>query len=165
TPTLTPTSTPTPTSTFTPTATPTATPTLSPTPTITPTPYPLPRGVQDDERWVLVVLHEQRLYAMKGGYPVRVFRVSTGLPNTPTVTGTFRVYSKFRLAPMAGPGYYIPDVPYTMYFYKGYALHGAYWHNAFGQPMSHGCVNLRVDDARWLYEKWVNIGTVVHVVP
>ncbi|NPA26140.1 MAG: L,D-transpeptidase [Chloroflexi bacterium] len=173
TPTQTPTATITPTPTFTPTFTPTSTPTqtptptatFTPTPTITPTPWPLPKGVEPGERWVLVVLHKQRLYAMESGYPVREFPVSTGLPNTPTVTGTFRVSRKYRVAPMWGPGYYIPDVPYTMYFYKGYALHGAYWHNAFGRPMSHGCVNLRVEDARWLFEEWVDIGTVVHVVP
>ena len=58
------------------------------------------------------------------------------------------------------PGYYLRDVPYVMYFYRGYGLHGAYWHNNFGTPMSHGCVNLSVDDARWLYE-WASVGTKV----
>ena len=43
---------------------------------------------------------------------------------------------------MSGPGYYLPGVPYVMYFYQGYGLHGTYWHDNFGQPMSHGCVNL-----------------------
>jgi lipoprotein-anchoring transpeptidase ErfK/SrfK len=53
---------------------------------------------------------------------------------------------------MSGPGYYLPNVPYVMFFYKAYSLHGTYWHNNFGQPMSHGCVNLRTEDAQWLYE-------------
>jgi len=53
---------------------------------------------------------------------------------------------------MSGPGYRLPNVPHVMFFYKAYALHGTYWHNNFGQPMSHGCVNLRTEDARWLYE-------------
>jgi lipoprotein-anchoring transpeptidase ErfK/SrfK len=53
---------------------------------------------------------------------------------------------------MSGPGYRLPNVPDVMFFYKAYALHGTYWHNNFGQPMSHGCVNLRTEDARWLYE-------------
>jgi lipoprotein-anchoring transpeptidase ErfK/SrfK len=56
--------------------------------------------------------------------------------------------------------YDIPDVPYTMYFYADYALHGAYWHNNFGNPMSHGCVNLPVDVAKWMYD-WAPIGTMV----
>ncbi|MBI5619492.1 L,D-transpeptidase, partial [Candidatus Gottesmanbacteria bacterium] len=51
-----------------------------------------------------------------------------------------------------GPGYYLPDVPYVMYFYLGYAIHGTYWHNNFGHPMSHGCVNMRIEDAKTLFE-------------
>ena len=78
--------------------------------------------------------------------------VSTGLPNTPTMVGEFRVYLKLTATAMAGPGYYLPGVPYTMYFYGGYALHGTYWHNNFGNPMSHGCVNLSTEDARRLFE-------------
>jgi hypothetical protein len=53
---------------------------------------------------------------------------------------------------MTGDGYYLPDVPYTMYFYGGYALHGTYWHDNFGQPMSHGCVNLETGNAEKLFE-------------
>jgi lipoprotein-anchoring transpeptidase ErfK/SrfK len=53
---------------------------------------------------------------------------------------------------MVGPNYYLPDVPYTMYFHGSYALHGTYWHNSFGQPMSHGCVNLPTDDAEKLFQ-------------
>ena len=53
---------------------------------------------------------------------------------------------------MTGPNYYLPDVPYTMYFYGGYGLHGTYWHNNFGQPMSHGCVNLETGNAQKLFE-------------
>jgi lipoprotein-anchoring transpeptidase ErfK/SrfK len=73
------------------------------------------------------------------------------LPGTPTVVGQFRIYWKLLASDMAGPGYYLPGVPYTMYFYRGYALHGTYWHNNFGRPMSHGCVNLRTADAQWLF--------------
>jgi lipoprotein-anchoring transpeptidase ErfK/SrfK len=53
---------------------------------------------------------------------------------------------------MTGPGYSLPDVPYTMYFYQGYALHGTYWHDNFGQPMSRGCVNLSIDNSKKLFE-------------
>jgi lipoprotein-anchoring transpeptidase ErfK/SrfK len=66
--------------------------------------------------------------------------------------GEFNIYWKLESTLMAGPNYYLPDVPYTMYFYGGYALHGAYWHNNFGQPMSHGCVNLSIADSQTLFE-------------
>ena len=79
---------------------------------------------------------------MQGDTLVRTFLVSTGTWLHPTVTGTFYIYVKYRFANMAGPGYYLPNVPYVMYFYKGYGLHGTYWHHNFGHPMSHGCVNL-----------------------
>jgi lipoprotein-anchoring transpeptidase ErfK/SrfK len=90
--------------------------------------------------------------AYEGNTPVFETLVSTGLPNTPTVAGRFRIYLKLSATDMAGPGYYLPDVPYTMYFHRGYALHGTYWHHNFGQPMSHGCVNLRTEDAKWLFD-------------
>ena len=97
-------------------------------------------------------LTHQRLTAYQGNTPVFQAVISTGLPNTPTVIGKFRIYWKLTATDMAGPGYHLPDVPYTMYFYGGYALHGTYWHNNFGQPMSHGCVNLRTGDAQWLFD-------------
>ncbi len=172
-PTYTPTSTPTatPTTTFTPTFTPTATYTASftppPTNTLWPTdtalPYfsPVP-PVADGERWIDVDLSNQRLYAYQGNTLVASFIVSTGTARHPTVTGRYRIYLKLLYTDMAGPGYYLPDVPYTMYFYKGYAIHGTYWHNNFGVPMSHGCVNMRIDDAAWLYA-WAPLGTLVNV--
>ena len=87
---------------------------------------------------------------------------TVGLPRTPTVQGRFKVYVKYRSTTMSGPGYNWPGVPYTMYFHKGYGLHGAYWHNNFGHPMSHGCVNLRTADAQWLFN-WAPVGTVVNI--
>jgi lipoprotein-anchoring transpeptidase ErfK/SrfK len=68
----------------------------------------------------------------------------------------------YRYANMSGPGYFLPDVPYVMYFYKGYGLHGTYWHNNFGVPMSHGCINLTIADAGWIYD-YATIGTVVNI--
>lgn len=116
------------------------------------------------EKWIEVDLSSQTLTAYAGGTPVYSAVVSTGLPRTPTVTGDYRIYAKYRSAPMSGPGYYLPNVPYIMYFYRGYALHGTYWHNNFGQPMSHGCVNLRTSDAEWLYN-WAPVGTLVRIHP
>jgi lipoprotein-anchoring transpeptidase ErfK/SrfK len=114
------------------------------------------------ERWIDVDLTNQRVYAYEGDEVVNSFIVSTGTWRTPTVTGQYKIYVKYRSAKMSGPGYYLPNVPYIMYFYKGYGLHGTYWHNNFGTPMSHGCVNLRTDDAAWLYE-WASVGTLVNV--
>jgi lipoprotein-anchoring transpeptidase ErfK/SrfK len=170
TPTSTPTFTPTPTMTSTPTVT--STPTDTPTPTITPTPRPSisfeyimdPQEMADVERWIDVDVKNQIVTAYEGAKPVKSFVVSTGTIYHPTVVGLFRIWTKLKWDDMAGPGYYLPDVPYTMYFYKGYALHGTYWHSNFGTPMSHGCVNLRTEDAAWLFE-FASIGTLVNVHP
>ncbi|HSG45285.1 MAG TPA: L,D-transpeptidase [Anaerolineales bacterium] len=114
------------------------------------------------ERWIDVNLSEQRVYAYEGDRLVNSFLASTGLADTPTVTGTFNVWIKVRIQDMFGPGYYLPDVPYVMYFYEDYGLHGTYWHDNFGTPMSRGCVNLTIDDAAWLFG-WASVGTVVNV--
>jgi lipoprotein-anchoring transpeptidase ErfK/SrfK len=113
-------------------------------------------------RWIDVNLSTQSVYAYEGDTVVNSFVVSTGTWMTPTVTGKFNIWIKLKSTSMSGPGYYLPNVPYTMYFYKGYGLHGTYWHNNFGTPMSHGCVNLRTSDAEWLYN-WASVGTVVNV--
>ena len=170
--TLTSTPTPTPTHTNTPTPTPTPTATLTPTPTDTPTPRPnisffyseIPEELANEGRWIDIDLSDQVVTAYEGVEPVRHFVVSTGTWRTPTVTGQFRVYIKLKSTPMAGPGYYLPGVPWTMYFYKGYALHGTYWHDNFGTPMSHGCVNLTPKEAKWLYD-FAEVGTLVNVHP
>lgn len=114
-------------------------------------------------REVIVVLSEQRVYAYEDGKLVRSVIVSTGLPGSPTVQGSYKVQRKYVAQTMTGPGYYLPDVPYVMYFYAGYALHGTYWHNNFGHPMSHGCVNLPTPEAEWFYN-WTDIGTPVYVM-
>ncbi len=113
-------------------------------------------------RWIDVNLSAQRLTAYVGNAPVRSTLVSTGLPRTPTPTGRYRIYVKYVSTLMSGPGYYLPNVPYTMYFYRGYSLHGTYWHFNFGHPMSHGCVNLPTPEAQWLYS-WASVGTLVNI--
>lgn len=176
-PSLTPTSTatPTPTATATPTPTPTNTPTPLPTETPLPTSTPLPLPTQavvyepppvvssgNSGRWIDVDLTNQMLYAYDGDTLVNSFLVSTGVAAHPTVTGQYHIYVKYVSTLMTGPGYYLPDVPYTMYFYEGYGIHGTYWHNNFGHPMSHGCVNMRTADAEWMFN-WASIGTLVNV--
>jgi len=113
-------------------------------------------------KWIEVNVRTQTLTAWEGNRRVLHTSVSTGLPRTPTVLGTFRIYLKLRSQRMVGPGYNLPGVPWVMYFYAGYALHGTYWHNNFGHPMSHGCVNMRTSDAKWLYN-WAPMGTIVKV--
>lgn len=113
-------------------------------------------------KWIEIDVTRQRLTAYEGRQPVFSTLVSTGLPRTPTVLGRFAIRYKLRRQNMRGPGYYLPNVPWVMYFYSNYAIHGTYWHNAFGRPMSHGCVNMRVADARWLYF-WAPVGTPVIV--
>lgn len=113
-------------------------------------------------RWIDVDLTRQTVSAYEGDVAVNSFVVSTGTWQTPTVTGEYHVYVKLRTSDMSGPGYYLPNVPYVMYFYQGYGLHGTYWHHNFGTPMSHGCVNLQTDDAGWLFD-WASVGTPVHV--
>ncbi len=130
---------------------------------------PLPGAPVHEPKWIEVDLSDQTLRAWEGDRLVFGTLVSTGLARYPTPTGSFRVYAKLRYERMRGgtPGidyYDLPNVPHTMYFYRGYALHGAYWHNNFGQPMSHGCVNLPLDAAAWLYD-WTPIGTVVWIHP
>ena len=111
-------------------------------------------------KWIDINLATQGLVAYEGQRPVYWATVSTGTARTPTPKGSFRIYSKYRSATMAGPGYRFPNVPYIMNFYGGYSMHGTYWHNNFGWPMSHGCVNMRTSDAQWVYN-WAPVGTLI----
>lgn len=117
---------------------------------------------QGGRRWIEVDLSRQQLVAWNGRTVERIFWVSTGKRRTPTPTGTYSIQSKYRVSRMRGANYNVPNVPYTMYYSGGYALHGAYWHNSFGTRVSHGCVNLGVRQARWLYN-WAPVGTKVVV--
>lgn len=167
--------TPTVTASFTSTSTSTGTKTATAKPTLTRAPatkantvvappqgVKVPAGIQAGEHWIDVDISKQRAYAYEGSTLVRSFVVSTGIAAYPTVTGTYRIYVKYRYAPMSGVGWYLPNVPYVMYFYKGYGLHGTYWHNNFGTPMSHGCINFKTDDAAWVYGFTV-VGSVVNL--
>lgn len=113
-------------------------------------------------KWIEVVVEEQRLNAWQDGRIVMTTPISTGVRKTPTPRGTFKIYSKYSRARMRGPGYDLPNVPYVMYFKGSYGLHGTYWHNNFGRPMSHGCVNLPTSTAAWLFQ-WAPKGTSVVV--
>lgn len=114
-------------------------------------------------KWIDISIKDQLLIAFEGPRAVFVTRVSTGAggegdPETTTATikGFYRVQAKHVTATMTGAqsddDYEIADVPYVQYFHHSYALHAAYWHDEFGTPRSHGCVNLSPRDAAWLFE-------------
>ncbi|MFH0864137.1 MAG: L,D-transpeptidase [Candidatus Gottesmanbacteria bacterium] len=108
------------------------------------------------EKWIEIDLSDQKLYAHEGDNIVYTFLVSTGKWGA-TPIGDFRIWVKLRYSTMSGGDksigtyYYLPNVPYVMFFHNAFALHGTYWHNNFGTPMSHGCVNLSTIDAGKLY--------------
>jgi lipoprotein-anchoring transpeptidase ErfK/SrfK len=125
-----------------------------------------PSSAASGSRWIDINLSTQRLTAYQGNTPVFGTAVSTGISWYPTVTGQYRIYHRTPSQTMDGRrlgfNYVLPNVPYVMYFYKDYAIHGTYWHNNFGTPMSHGCVNMSTADAQWLYN-WSSYGTLVNV--
>lgn len=119
------------------------------------------------DKLITVDIGKQRLYAWEGGQIQKEFKVSTGMRYTPTVKGSFKIRTKIEKQNMKGnyppyEPYFLKDVPHVMFFYKAYAIHGTYWHNKFGSRASHGCVNLSVEDAKWVFS-WANIGTRVEV--
>lgn len=124
-------------------------------------------GIYTTEKLITVDTGAQMLRAWENGVVVHESRVSTGLPKTPTVKGSFRIYKKIPSQRMRGGSkwygkYDYPNVPHVMYFYQGYAIHGAYWHKKFGRTASHGCVNVPLFSAEWLYN-WADAGTRVEV--
>jgi len=124
-------------------------------------------GESSAKKRVYVDLNRQRLYAFEGNNLVYDFVVSSGKWGW-TPTGTFRIWVKLRYTLMEGGSkelgtyYYLPNVPYTMFFsnnkiprWRGFALHGTYWHNDFSVRRSHGCLNVPIEAARWIY-RWVH---------
>lgn len=119
------------------------------------------------EKWIEVILSQQRLNAKVGSSTVWSTLVSTGKPATPTPVGEYRVYAKLVTDDMTGglagsaDYYYLPDVPNVMYFLAGgYAIHGTYWHNNFGTVQSRGCVNVPLAEAKALFD-WAPMGVRV----
>lgn len=121
------------------------------------------KSSDNKDKHIEVDLANQKLYAFEGSKKVYDFLVSTGKWGL-TPIGEFHIWTKLEYALMTGGSkaintyYYLPNVPYTMYFYndsvskyKGYGIHGAYWHNNFGHPMSHGCINMKTENAKELF--------------
>ncbi len=118
-------------------------------------PIERPADVNTD-KWVSVDLYEQVLVAYEGEFPVFATLVSSGLPEWSTNEGLFNVYLRRERTLMSGAYgqpdfYYLEEVPWTMFFDGDIALHGTFWHDGFGYRQSHGCVNLSIMDAHWVY--------------
>jgi hypothetical protein len=127
-----------------------------------------PDGVEGD-RWISINLYEQTISAYENGQLVYATLASTGLRGWWTQPGSFQVYAKLERDDMSGSFeadrsdyYFLQDVPWVLYYDKARAIHGAYWHNGYGYPRSHGCVNLSPTDSRWFYQ-WADEGTWVNV--
>ena len=115
-----------------------------------------PNGVPANAKWVHVDLSEQSLVAYQGDRPVYATVISSGKEGYEPPTGLFQVQQKYISTTMNAEdpidGFYeVEEVPWTLYYHGGYALHGAYWHTDFGKVRSHGCTNIAPVDARWLY--------------
>jgi lipoprotein-anchoring transpeptidase ErfK/SrfK len=117
---------------------------------------------RSERRWIEIRLRSQRLMAWEGDRRVMAVIISTGKSGSDTPRGAFNVQSKHRLTRMQGQDYNVPDVPHAMYYSGNYAIHGTYWHNSFGIPVSRGCINVAPDHAAWLY-RWASVGTPVVV--
>ena len=118
-------------------------------------PVEQPEGVSG--RWVGVDLYEQTLVAYEDDKPVFATLVSSGLEKWSTDEGIFPIWAKMPKDAMAGAtgapdSYALQSVPWVMYFDGSVSLHGTYWHDLFGYRRSHGCVNLSISDARWIFE-------------
>jgi hypothetical protein len=148
-----------------------------------------PSWARNERTWIHVSILKQTLVAYQGERPVFVTLVSTGkdglgdpLETHSTVRGQFLIHTKHVSTTMSGDDvgdeFDLRDVPYVQYFTEGYAFHAAYWHDGFGQPRSHGCINLSPLDARWLFhwtdppvpQSWHSAlslrgGTLVHITP
>lgn len=133
---------------------------------VTPNTTP-PAGV-DNGRWIEVNLDEQVLLVYDQSQLVFATIVSTGIDPFFTRPGLHKITEKKEKETMSGnfdggaTGYYLEDVPWTMYFDQLRALHGAYWNTLLGYPRSHGCVNLSIGDSRWLFD-WAKTGDYVYV--
>lgn len=129
-------------------------------------------GQPTGEKWIDINLSDKTLTAYVGDTPVFGPRkIVDGKQDYETVTGTYHIYQRYDSQDMTNEGkvdkndpryYYTEDVPWVQYFYGGYAIHGAPWRSSFGFSGSHGCVNMSVSDAKWIYD-WSSVGTKVVV--
>ncbi|HOD45102.1 MAG TPA: L,D-transpeptidase, partial [Anaerolineaceae bacterium] len=120
-------------------------------------------------RWIEINLYEQTLAVYEDNRLVFATLIASGIDPFFTRPGLFQVYEKLEKTNMSGAFepdrsdyYYLENVPYTLYFDEARAIHGAYWRTLFGYPQSHGCINLSIGDAAWIYS-WADVGDWVYV--
>lgn len=131
-------------------------------------------SASNSNKYVEVDLTTQRAYTYENGQKLKEYVISSGKWDR-TPNGVFKIWTKIRSQKMEGGSklthdyYYLPNVPYIMFFYNaahpktaGFSLHGTYWHNNFGVPMSHGCINMKTADAAEVFN-WAEIGTEVRI--
>lgn len=121
-----------------------------------------PEEAGDGEQWIFVDLDAQTLTAYEGQTAVFATLIASGKPGYDTPAGVFRIRHKYVSTTMRGEDpndgvYDVAEVPWTMYYFRSFALHGAYWHDAFGEVRSHGCTNISPIDARFLF-RWSTPG-------
>ena len=146
-----------------------------------PIPSPEPRVLGDSivlpsdaAKRISVDLTFQQLTAYENNQPIFNYSISSGTWNR-TPTGTFTIWTKVHSQKMSGGSkklgtyYYLPNVPHVLFFYNdqtprqlGFSIHGAYWHNNFGVPMSHGCINMTTTEVGSIYD-WAQIGTPITI--
>lgn len=119
------------------------------------------------DRVIDVDLSDQRLTLLQDEAAVLSCPISSGKAGWNTPTGYFDVYAKDRMIDMASTPeavefYRVPEVPFVLWFHGSYSIHGTYWHNEFGRPRSHGCINAPMDAAEFIYD-WAPVGTPVNV--
>lgn len=123
-----------------------------------------PEPVRTLKRELIVDRSTQELYFEIEGHRLHTFPVSTGNPWTPTPLGEYQVQRKVDNKRYVGPGYNLPNVKWNLQFIPMYYIHTAYWHNNFGErTMSHGCINMKEEDAAFLY-KYIDVGVTVKVI-
>lgn len=131
-------------------------------------------AASNSNKYIEVDLTNQKVYGYENGNKIKEYTISSGKWGR-TPTGTFRIWTKIRSQKMSGGSkatgdyYYLPNVPYIMFFYNsahpkkvGFSLHGTYWHNNFGVPMSHGCINMKTADAAEVFN-WAEVGTEIRI--
>ena len=131
-------------------------------------------AVNNSSKYVEVDLTTQRAFTFENGQRLKEYIISSGKWDR-TPIGTFTIWTKIRSQKMSGGSkltgdyYYLPNVPYIMFFYNaahpktaGFSLHGTYWHHNFGVPMSHGCINMKTEDAAEVFS-WADVGTEVRI--
>ncbi|MDO8669313.1 MAG: L,D-transpeptidase family protein [Candidatus Buchananbacteria bacterium] len=126
---------------------------------------PLKNNLAKSKKLIKVDLAKQNLTYSFDGHILESFPISSGVPRLPTPKGNFKILDKVLAKNYGGAGYYYPNTKWNLHFttinYR-YYIHGAYWHNKFGQPMSHGCVNVSYENMEKLYD-WTNVETDVEI--